>query len=88
MTHALKTWPPFFVDVVEGKKNFELRVDDRPFAVGDILLLQEYKVGTKEPGYTGAEIYKVITYILRDVPGFGLKEGYVIIGFKHPEPEY
>jgi hypothetical protein len=83
MTHALKTWPQYFKDIMEGGKNFELRKDDRPFKVGDTLILQEYHVGGAA-GYSGEEISRVITYILRDAPGFGLKEGYCIIGFKEP----
>lgn len=79
MTHALKTWPQYWDDISKGVKTFELRKDDRPYKVGDGLILQEYAVNG---GYTGNEIKKTITYILRDCPGFGLKEGYCIIGFK------
>lgn len=82
MTHALKTWPEYMEDLIRGVKNFELRKDDRQFKVGDILLLQEYRMGTKDPGYTGVEVKKVITYILKDAPGFGLQHGYCILGLR------
>ena len=74
MTHALKTVPPFFKDVVEGKKTFEVRKNDRLFKVGDKLLLQEFH-GDK---YTGQEWEGHITYIL-DSSDF-CKKGFVIMG--------
>jgi hypothetical protein len=79
MTHALKTWPQYMDALLSGAKTFELRKDDRPFDVEDTLLLQEY---SPTRGYTGEEVKKIVTYILRDAPGFGLKEGYCIIGIK------
>jgi ASC-1-like (ASCH) protein len=42
MLHALKTVQPFFNQVKEGKKTFELRKFDRPFKPGDTLILQEW----------------------------------------------
>lgn len=74
MTHALKTVPPFFKDVVDGKKTFEVRKNDRLFKVGDKLLLQEFH-GDK---YTGQEWEGHITYIL-DSSDF-CKKGFVIMG--------
>lgn len=81
MTHALKTWPQYFKDIASGEKTFELRKDDRPFQVGDILLLQEWG-GTESAGYTGKEETRIISYILRDASALGLKKDYCIIGFK------
>lgn len=40
--HQLKTINPFFTDVWEGRKTFEIRYNDRDFKVGDILWLEEY----------------------------------------------
>lgn len=42
MTHALKTWPEYFMAIERGDKNFDIRKFDRPFKVGDRLLLQSY----------------------------------------------
>jgi ABC-type iron transport system FetAB ATPase subunit len=44
-THALKTWPVYFFTVRFGEKTWELRENDRGFAVGDHLLLQLYRPG-------------------------------------------
>ena len=75
--HALKIQPKYFADVLCGKKNFELRKDDRDFQVWDLITLQEYENGA----YTGKEIKNIpICYILRDCPEYGLKEGYCILG--------
>lgn len=43
MKHELKTWPEFFRAVRENKKTFELRFDDRHYAVDDELLLREFE---------------------------------------------
>lgn len=43
MVHYLTTWPAHFRAVLEGRKPYELRVEDvRRFAKGDVLVLQEY----------------------------------------------
>jgi hypothetical protein len=82
--HYLKTWPEFFEDLISGKKTFELRKDDRSFAVGDVLQLREYDPSTKS--YSGREATRWVTYILghRTEAGcaatFGLTPGYVVMG--------
>lgn len=79
--HNLKIWPEYFKAVKEGRKTFELRKADRPFAVGDTLVLQEWDPATQE--YTGDSVEVQITYIL---PGgsFGLDSDYCILGFLPP----
>lgn len=42
MNHELKIWPEFFKAVVDGRKRHELRKWDRPFCVGDLILLKEW----------------------------------------------
>lgn len=59
--HNLKIWPSFFKDVVDGKKKFEVRVNDRDFKVGDTLVLSEYIPSFN--WYTQQRITKVITYM-------------------------
>jgi hypothetical protein len=83
MTHALKVWKEYYQSLVDGSKTFELRKHDRPFQVGDKLILQEYnQIDSK---YTGKEIEKTITYTLFNASIFGLKEGYCILGIKDIE---
>lgn len=83
MTHALKTWKPYYEVQEQGKKLFELRKEDRPYMVGDIFLSQEFDQHKNE--YTGRETPYRITYILRDDEMFGLKQGYCILNLKQIE---
>lgn len=84
MTHALKTWPSYFLDVTSGCKTFEVRKHDRPFKDGDTLLLQEYNPDKEE--YTGKEWAGIIVYMMNN-PDF-VKKGFVILGIKEKEPAY
>jgi len=85
LIHELKTWPEYFQTVKTGIKPFEVRKDDRPFQIGDELLLKEfvpknyYEDQTQDEYYTGNICHRKITYILRG-GNFGLEKGYVILG--------
>lgn len=83
MTHALKCWPEYYEAIEMGEKTFDLRKDDRPYKVSDTVLMQEWD--NEQGVYTGKEGAYIITYILRDVPKFGLKSGYAILGIKEKE---
>ena len=78
MTHTLKTWPEYFIEIEKGRKKFDLRKEDRLFEIGDKIILQEFDPGD---GYSGKEIEKVASYILRG-PVFGLKKGHCIISLE------
>lgn len=80
MTHALKTWPEFYKDVESGRKNFEVRKTDRPFAEGDTILLQEWDNNTEL--YTGKECSFKIGYILNG-PGFGIQKGFCVMALEN-----
>lgn len=67
----------YFVRVYAGEKNFELRLDEDGIAPGDYLTLNEWEEGA----YTGRKIKRLVRYVLRNCPEYGLKEGYCIIGF-------
>ncbi|MCI8458260.1 MAG: DUF3850 domain-containing protein [Clostridia bacterium] len=73
----LKILPEYFEAVKSGKKPFELRKNDRDYCVGDILILREFD-GSKK---TGRSVTVGITYILQNC-GFGLADGYAILGIK------
>lgn len=77
-THELKILTEYFKEVWIGTKRFELRKDDRDYQIWDEVKLMEWD--GKE--YTGASITMTINYVLRNVPEYGLKEGYVILGIE------
>lgn len=83
--HVLKTDPAVFQDVLDGKKTFEIRFNDRGYQVGDLVVLKETKftgqqMKSGEPlVYTGREIQKRISYVLS---GYGLHEGWVILAIQ------
>lgn len=84
MKHILKTDPAVFQAVADGAKTYEIRLNDRGFAVGDELLLRETTHTGAEIAlgaaleYTGREITKHIGHVLG---GYGLQDGWVILSF-------
>ena len=72
-----KILPEYFEKVKSGEKNFELRKDEDRIEPGNVILLEEWD-GQR---YTGRIEKRIVTYVLRDMPEYGLKEGYVIIGW-------
>ncbi len=78
MIHALKQSTEYFGDVISGKKTFEVRKNDRPYKVGDLLALNEYDA--KKQSYTGNSCLCYIDYILNDSEY--CKDGYVVMSIK------
>lgn len=80
--HELKTDPLLFEESWTKNKPFEIRLNDRDFQVGDVLILLETEhsgedmVAGKPLIYTGRKLIREITYILE---GYGLKEGWVVM---------
>jgi len=58
-----KVWPEYFQKIVDGVKKYELRLADFAVKEGDTLILKEWDPKTKE--YTGREISKKVTYVLK-----------------------
>lgn len=78
MIKELKIRPEFYIPIECGEKTFEVRKNDRNFAVGDILWLREYREDIKK--YTDRSLYAIVTYIL-DNKEFCLP-GFVILSIK------
>ena len=84
--HELKSWPEFFGPLMDGKKTFDLRKNDRNFKVGDRIRFVEWTPETKS--YTGRECERNIVYMIHGLgPGCieplrGLHSGYVILGLR------
>ncbi|GIO04773.1 hypothetical protein J31TS6_08010 [Brevibacillus reuszeri] len=62
MIHDLKIWPEHFRDVRAGMKTAELRLNDRNYQLGDVLVLREYD--PQEDEYTGEVETRRVTHIL------------------------
>ncbi len=56
-----KIWPEYFQEVLDGKKTYEIRLNDFDIAEGDTLLLKEWDPSTKN--YTGREISKAVGHV-------------------------
>jgi signal transduction histidine kinase len=93
MLHELKTWPEAFEAVRRGEKTHEARRADRPFAVGDVLRLREWRPDHPElcqwdatPGLTGSYTGRVldveVTHITRGM--YGLPSGIAIMSIRLP----
>jgi len=90
MIHHLKTDPEVFDAVRDGRKTFEIRKNDRGFAIGDTLCLKK----TKHTGaqmakgaslvYTGDEEARIVTHLL--LGGiYGLAPEWVILSLSNSE---
>lgn len=74
-THKLKTWAPYFQDIIDGKKPFNIRPNDRNFEVGDNIIHTEWN--TEEQKETGRQCWTTITYVLKGGL-FGIPETHCI----------
>ena len=86
-----KILPEYFQLIIDNLKSFEIRKDEDNIQAGDLLRLREWDDETQT--YTGRGVTAEVTYVLRDVPQYGLAEGYCIIDLgnkylysKHPYP--
>lgn len=77
MEHELKIYPKYYEDVISGQKTFEVRINDRKFQVGDILVLKEWD----NIRYSGRVCNVIITYMIDDKFA-GIMPGYVVLGIK------
>lgn len=92
--HDLKTWPEPWEATRAGLKPFEFRLDDRGYAVGDLLRLCKWDPGP-HGGYLDhrgcvvdgaalcAYLLVEVTYILTG--RHGVPVGYVVMGIKMVE---
>lgn len=93
--HELKIKYEYLKEVAAGRKTFELRKNDRDYQVGDLIkfnCIDSTKIIKKPACYTLTSdeyirddlLYK-ITYVLKDVPQYGLDADYCILAIKRVE---
>ena len=74
-THNKKLIHPYFDDVWNGRKTFEIRKNDCDYQVGDLLILRQF-----DNQYEGAY---VLTKIIYKIDNFvGIEQGYCVLGIK------
>jgi len=78
IVHEVKCIHPYFQDICNGVKSFDLRYDDRGYMPGDGIMFKEYDPVKKK--YSGNTVYLKICYILRDFSG--LENGFCILGLE------
>lgn len=85
--HVIKCWPEPFQAIIDGTKRHEIRVDDRGYAVGDVLNLREYSTDGLSGFYTGRSHRVRVTY---KTPGgtWGLPEGLCVLSIEPEVGEY
>lgn len=81
MIHVLKVWPQFVGPLLDGRKPWEFRKDDRGFAVGDTLMLQpwspkEFQPGVPQGYINDPAIHARVAYVARGAP---IPEGFAIL---------
>ncbi|MBP1040387.1 DUF3850 domain-containing protein [Vagococcus sp. BWB3-3] len=88
IVHDLKIDPRYFRDLELGSKTFEVRKDDRPFRINDMLLLQSFDVKNQE--YTGSTVFASVVGIFgrADHEKDYVKEGYVILSIEIIKTRY
>lgn len=85
MNHNLKCWPEFFQAILDRRKRFEYRRNDRGFKVWDTLTLCEWEPRLNAAGvphgYTGRALKCLVTYIMSE-PAMGVPAGYCIMSIE------
>ena len=81
--HILKIRPEYFGQVLYGCKTFEIRKDDRDYEVDNIIHFIDSMTG-EDAVMCSNNIFR-ITYVLRNVPEYGLQKGYCILGIRRLE---
>jgi hypothetical protein len=81
MTHDLKIDPKEFEAIESGAKRFELRLNDRNYALGDFLCLREFDRGSVK--YTGRSLTVSVTHI-KPGDGAAVSDRYVVMSISEP----
>ena len=58
-----KVWPEFFQKIIDGDKNFEVRLADFKCRPGDILVLKEWDPFARS--FTGRTVEKEVTFVFK-----------------------
>lgn len=90
MKHALKLDKKYWPAMLDGRKTFEVRFNDRDFQAGDTLVMTRFDSKAsarpaappwdpKPPAPCVETVERYVTYVLHDFDA-ALKPGYVVLG--------
>lgn len=79
--HHVKIKKEYAAAIMDGRKRFEIRLNDRDYKVGDLMILRPWH---PERGYL--PFFPIVTMITF-LTDFEQKEGYVVLGIKVFRPE-
>ncbi len=80
--HALKVDSLHFKDLSRGVKTFEVRLNDREYKIGDLLLLFDYD--TEQERYKVNFMVRRVSYILNGGQ-YGIESKYVVMALIEPQ---
>ena len=81
MTHSIKILEPYATAIVEGRKTFEVRYNDRGYNCGDFVRFKVLVDGIEMP-HPLRDMKFRITYVHS---GLGLEKDYVVFGIERVE---
>lgn len=79
MRHDLRCDLAVFELVKSGRKNFEIRKNDRGYEVGDILILHQTRGPDAPEVYTGHTLTRRVSCLIAG-ERYGLQPGYIAMG--------
>lgn len=82
--HIVKSETDYFSQLWRGQRAFEVRRNDRGYAVGDIIVFQEYD--RVNGAYSDREERRRISFILPADTRLGLMPGYCVLGLTAVPP--
>ncbi len=91
MKHVVKSWSMFYRDIEKGIRTADIRLNDRRYAIGDTMELNEFDPVKFE--YTGNKMEVEITYIQTNksnpcaISQFALNDAYVVLSIKQIKGE-
>lgn len=83
MTHFIKILEPYADAIIDGRKNFEVRQNDRGYNAGDKVCFRVlYQNKTLFPTHPLNDKTYLITYVHS---GLGMQNNYVVFGIEESE---
>jgi hypothetical protein len=83
MNHTLKCWAGAFERILGGEKTFDVRLDDRGFQCGDMVLFQEFDPESEQ--YSGRSVQRQIGYVAKgDFFGLRLSQYAILSLIEYP----